>query len=129
MLGLGHSSLVDAGLLLATVLRPTKCSSCLGSWMQLAANLQAFSMTISSSMLLQPCTATGSDTLVMQVSKIGFVITTLPYWHSMAWPCIRQRASASSLPAQLYTIISILAPALTADQAKLCRLLHVPAEH
>lgn len=66
VLGLGHSSLIDAGLLLATVLRPTKCSSCLGSWMQLAANLQAFSMTISSSMLLQPCTATGSDTLVMQ---------------------------------------------------------------
>ncbi|DBA92428.1 hypothetical protein WJX77_009083 [Trebouxia sp. C0004] len=66
VLGLGHSSLIDAGLLLATVLRPTKCSSCLGSWMQLAANLQAISMTISSSMLLQPCSATGSDTLVMQ---------------------------------------------------------------
>ncbi len=78
-MGLGHSSLIDAGLLLATVLRPTKCSSCLGSWMQLAANLQAFSMTISSCVLLQPCTATGSDTLIMQVTQIGFAISMLLY--------------------------------------------------
>ena len=85
-MGLGHSALLDAGLLLATVLRPTKCSSCLGSWMQLAANLQAFSMTMSTSLMLQPMSSTGSDALIMQVRQQPYMDRAL----NPAWPCVGQ---------------------------------------
>ena len=74
-LGLSHGCLVDVGLLLGTVLRPTKCSSCLGSWMLLAANLHFVLIAFSSSLLFQPISSTGSDAVIMQVChRLGLVL-------------------------------------------------------